>query len=68
MLTAALRHLDKEKRLDVRVYEATPVLGEIGAGINLWLRSWEILKRIDLEETFLKMMEEPPTDKARESI
>ncbi|KAH6909781.1 salicylate hydroxylase [Coprinopsis sp. MPI-PUGE-AT-0042] len=65
MLTAALRHLDKDKKLDVRVYEATPVLGEIGAGINLWLRSWEILKRIDLEETFLKMMEEPPTDKSR---
>lgn len=65
MLTAALRHMDKDKKLDVRVYEAAPVLAEIGAGINLWLRSWEILKRIDLEETLLAMMQEPPTDKTR---
>ncbi|KAG2004822.1 salicylate hydroxylase [Coprinopsis cinerea AmutBmut pab1-1] len=65
MLTQALRHMDKEKKLDVRVYEAAPALAEIGAGINLWLRSWDILKRIDLEETLLKMMTEPPTEKTR---
>ena len=58
MLTAALQHMDKNKKLDIQVYEAAPFLAEIGAGINLWLRSWEILRAIDLEETFVRMMDE----------
>jgi salicylate hydroxylase len=66
MLTAALQHMDKDKKLQVQVYEAAPLLAEIGAGINLWLRSWEILRAIDLEETFVKMMDEAPTDEDRE--
>lgn len=65
MLCAGLQHMDKEKKLDIHVYEAAPALAEIGAGINLWLRSWEILKAIDLEETLVKMMDDPPTDEAR---
>ncbi|KAF5339762.1 hypothetical protein D9611_009071 [Ephemerocybe angulata] len=65
MLCAGLQHMDKEKKLDIQVYEAAPALAEIGAGINLWLRSWEILRAIDLEETFVKMMDEAPTDEPR---
>jgi salicylate hydroxylase len=65
MLTVALQHMDKAKKLDIHVYEAAPALGEIGAGINLWLRSWEIMKAIGLEETFVNMMDEAPTDEAR---
>jgi len=68
MLTTALQHMDKERKLDIRVYEAAPALGEIGAGINLWLRSWDIMRRINLEDTFVKMMEEAPTDEERELV
>ncbi|TFK18990.1 salicylate hydroxylase, partial [Coprinopsis marcescibilis] len=66
MLTAALAHFDRDtQNLDVRVYEAAPALAEIGAGINLWLRSWEIIKKLNLEGLFVKMMQEAPTEKSR---
>ncbi|KAJ3567136.1 hypothetical protein NP233_g6562 [Leucocoprinus birnbaumii] len=44
-LAVALNAFDSERKIIVDLYESAPELSEIGAGINIWPRTWEILKR-----------------------
>lgn len=49
-LAVALNTLDKDHKIAIDIYEAAPELGEIGAGINVWPRTWELFKKIGLED------------------
>ena len=44
------------------VYEGAQKLAEIGAGIGLFSRPWELLRKLGLEEELLKYTETRPTD------
>ncbi|PFH51267.1 hypothetical protein AMATHDRAFT_142975, partial [Amanita thiersii Skay4041] len=55
-LASSLAWFDKGKRIDVDIYEAADVLEEIGAGIHIWPRAWNLLKGIGLEEDMIKVL------------
>lgn len=56
----ALNALDEERKIVIDLYEAAPELTEIGAGINVWPRSWQILKQIGLEEALIPLFDHYP--------
>jgi salicylate hydroxylase len=60
--------MDHEKRLDIKLYEASSCISEIGAGINFWPRTWAILKAIGLEENLIRLLPQDPDDSPRKSI
>jgi len=54
LATALSRFCPKEiesHQLQVDVYESTAKLTEVGAGITIWPRGWEIIKQLGLAET-----------------
>lgn len=59
-LAVALNEFDKDRKFAIDIYEATPELSEIGAGINVWPRTWQILKQFGLEETLTPLFDHPP--------
>lgn len=59
--------MDREKRLDIKLYEASSCISEIGAGINFWPRTWAILKAIGLEEILIRLLPQDPDDFPRKS-
>ncbi|KAF8803473.1 salicylate hydroxylase [Phlegmacium glaucopus] len=61
-LSSALGFLKVESQVKIDIYEASSHISEIGAGINMWKRTWEILKNIGLEGTLLKFLPRPPDD------
>lgn len=61
-LAAALRHIADKEKLDVHLYEASPVLTEIGAGINFWPRSWRIMKEIGVQSRLAELLPTPPKE------
>ena len=62
MLACCIAQMDKRKKIELDIYEATAELAEIGAGINLWPRAFEILEKIGLEEDILKYCERANAD------
>lgn len=48
-LSAALRSMNHAKNLDINIYEASSRISPIGAGINMWARTWGIAQAIGLE-------------------
>jgi hypothetical protein len=52
----------KWKRIELEIYEATAELAEIGAGIILSRRVFEMLAKIGLEEDLLKYCERENAD------
>ena len=66
-LSAALVALSKEHNLDVDIYESAACISEIGAGITLWPRVWEIMNAIDLGKGLLQFLQRAPDDTARMS-
>lgn len=56
-----------QKAVEIDVYEATAEMTEIGAGIVIWPRTWEILKKLGLEETLTKLLPSPPTKEPSKS-
>ncbi|KAF9449147.1 4-aminobenzoate hydroxylase [Macrolepiota fuliginosa MF-IS2] len=56
----ALNALDKDRKIAIDLYEAAPELAEIGAGINVWPRSWEILKQIGLGDALIPLFDHHP--------
>jgi 2-polyprenyl-6-methoxyphenol hydroxylase-like FAD-dependent oxidoreductase len=48
-LSVALSRLGVDKAIEVDVYEATTKMAQVGAGITLYPRGWEILKQLGLE-------------------
>lgn len=55
-------------KVELDVYEATTKMTEIGAGIVIWPRTWELLKRIGLEERLTKLLPAPPTSDPGEDL
>ena len=47
---------------DIRVvlYEAAAQFREIGAGVMIWSRTWEILSLLGLESQFAEIAHAPP--------
>ncbi|KAG2012183.1 salicylate hydroxylase [Coprinopsis cinerea AmutBmut pab1-1] len=60
-LTAAVI-LSKSPDVEVQIYEAAEKLTELGAGIGLFSRAWEIIRKIGLDQDLLKTTEIKPTD------
>ena len=57
MLACCITQMDKRKRIELDIYEATAELAEIGAGIILSWSVFELLAKIGLEEDLLKYCE-----------
>lgn len=54
--------MDQEGKFEVKIYESSKELTEIGAGVNFWSRTWEIFKAIGLDEKLEKILVESPPD------
>ena len=37
--------------VEINIYESTPELTEVGAGVGVWPRVWEILRYLGLEDS-----------------
>ncbi|KAF5388741.1 hypothetical protein D9757_004762 [Collybiopsis confluens] len=55
----ALKQCDN---IDVDLYEQAAQIAEIGAGIAVWPRTWEILKSLGLEDDLSCLLKEPPSN------
>jgi salicylate hydroxylase len=64
----ALNALDKEQNFAIDLYEAAPELSEIGAGINLWPRTWRILEKIGMKDILIPLLDHYPDTKPRTSF
>jgi len=61
-LSSTLGFLKVDSQIKIDIYEASSHISEIGAGIGLWKRTWDILKNIGLEDALLKFLLCPPDD------
>ena len=64
-LSSTLRFLNVGSEVTIDIYEAASHISEIGAGINMWKRTWEILRSTGLGDTLLEFLPHPPDDIAR---
>ncbi|KJA17344.1 hypothetical protein HYPSUDRAFT_1023812 [Hypholoma sublateritium FD-334 SS-4] len=55
-LAVALSHLHVDDTAQIDVYESAAKLTEIGAGISLWPRGWEILKALNMEDDLAALL------------
>ncbi|GLB41440.1 putative salicylate hydroxylase [Lyophyllum shimeji] len=60
-LTAAVA-LSAYRDIDVEVYEAATELAEVGAGIGIFPRAWEVIRRLGLEDELLQYTDVKPED------
>jgi salicylate hydroxylase len=51
---AILHHLHSSSDVYIDIYERSPTLGEVGAGIGIWPRVWSILEELGIAEDLLK--------------
>ncbi|KJA16008.1 hypothetical protein HYPSUDRAFT_80276 [Hypholoma sublateritium FD-334 SS-4] len=49
-LLAALHIFDQNNKLDINLYESAHQITEIGAGIGMWPRTWNIMKELGFDE------------------
>ena len=69
-LTAAIAlfRLNQNKDIKIDVYEGAHAFTEIGAGVGVYKRPWNVLKELGLTEELMKASGMPVTiDKPRES-
>ncbi|KAJ3567137.1 hypothetical protein NP233_g6561 [Leucocoprinus birnbaumii] len=59
-LAVALNALDHDHKIAIDIYESTPELSEIGAGINIWPRTWCICEKVGLGESLAPLFDHPP--------
>jgi 2-polyprenyl-6-methoxyphenol hydroxylase-like FAD-dependent oxidoreductase len=59
----ALSKLGLDDVLEIDIYEAATKLAQVGAGITVLPRAWDILKKLGLEKA---LSERSPTSKAAE--
>ncbi|KDR80975.1 hypothetical protein GALMADRAFT_1117498 [Galerina marginata CBS 339.88] len=59
-LTTAVA-LSRYPDIEVEIYEAAEKLAEVGAGIGLFGRPWEVIKKLGLEEDLLRLTDIKPT-------
>ncbi|KAF9445791.1 salicylate hydroxylase [Macrolepiota fuliginosa MF-IS2] len=53
-LAAAIGQLDHGHDIEIHLYEAAPKLGEIGAGLTIFNRTWELLATLGCREAIKK--------------
>lgn len=64
-LGALQRQQNSESNLQIDIYESASIISEIGAGITLWPRVWNIMNAIDIGESLVKFLRKPPDDSKR---
>jgi salicylate hydroxylase len=64
-LTCAVA-LKNSRDIEIDLYEQAAQITEIGAGITVWPRTWDILKSLDLEEDLLAVLPEEYSDEQSE--
>lgn len=62
MLASCVAQVDNRKEIEVDIYEGATELAEIGAGINIWPRGFEMLAKIGLKEDILEFCERATAD------
>lgn len=62
MLACCIAQMDKRKVIELDIYEGTAELAEIGAGITISRRTFEMLAKIGLEEDLLRYCEQENSD------
>ncbi|KIK66775.1 hypothetical protein GYMLUDRAFT_239006 [Collybiopsis luxurians FD-317 M1] len=50
------------RNIEVNLYEQAHQISEIGAGIVMWHRTWEILKSLGLDKELVVQLEEEPSE------
>ncbi|KIK50756.1 hypothetical protein GYMLUDRAFT_51021 [Collybiopsis luxurians FD-317 M1] len=63
-LTCAVA-LKNSRDIEIDLYEQAAQITEIGAGITVWPRTWDILKSLDLEEDLLAVLPEEYSDEQK---
>lgn len=53
--------LSKHDDIEVKIYEAAECFKEIGAGVTIWGRAFDILARMGLDHD-MRLAEDVPTD------
>lgn len=53
-MAVALGQLDHHKNIEVHIFEAAPKLEEIGAGLTIFNRTWELLGTLGCQELIKK--------------
>ena len=51
----ALSRLNQNKDIEIDIYEGAHAFTEIGAGVGIWKRPWDILKKLGLTEDLAKI-------------
>ncbi|KAF9449148.1 4-aminobenzoate hydroxylase [Macrolepiota fuliginosa MF-IS2] len=64
-LAVALNALDKDHKITIDLYEAAPELSEIGAGLNVWYRTWQVFRNIGLGDALIPLFDHYPDLKPR---
>lgn len=65
-LASALKHHGGDNpSFEVDLYEGESVISEIGAGINLWPRTWEVMGKLGLAEELRAFLSGPLDDTPR---
>ncbi|KAJ4479594.1 hypothetical protein C8J55DRAFT_560753 [Lentinula edodes] len=54
--------LKDHTNIEIDVYEQAVQITEIGAGVTVWPRTWEILKSLGLEKDLSVLLKEPPSN------
>ncbi|PPQ78461.1 hypothetical protein CVT25_011856 [Psilocybe cyanescens] len=61
-LSAALGFMGDRDDLEIDIYEASPCISDVGAGISTWPRTWEVAKAMGLHERLLSFLPCLPND------
>lgn len=48
--------------IEVDIYEAAATFSDVGAGINVWRRTWRVMEILGLTEGLRELAVEPPTE------
>ncbi len=54
------------RNFELDIYEGATYISEIGAGINFWPRTWEIMKSLGLDHELARMLPQVPDNSPRE--
>lgn len=60
-LALALHRVDPESTIEVDIYEAASELTQVGAGLTLWPRTWEMFEKLGLSNSVKRLI--PNDDK-----
>ena len=50
------------------MYEAAHEFAEIGAGVGMWRRPWQVMETLGLGEELSQLVLSPPDDKPRKRV